>query len=656
MQDDRNFLSFNLLHNIVSKNLFFLCLLLFCAGIPAHSQPISSSQPTQAELQYEKLKANYIKGWNTWNSKSVLSHVLMPEGFALNLGLKNTRISNNQYLKEAYISSKEARPETVIPGAHAYDGSYTSLTVKWEGTEMLVESASENDELVLLITPLTLPDRRPRLFVEAGMLWNRPGEVKMEGGTLRAQLADRTVLVRTTTKPTEDFLPLNSPYLSFGFDQEIGIYTGGERSLSSIKALISKKKAAHEENVQKYGDLAESYRAMQSVLAWNVIYEPHKNRVISPVSRIWNDFFGGFVLFDWDTYFGAYTASLDNKGLAYSNAIEITKSITEGGFIPNYVAAYGLGSPDRSQPPVGSFVVKEIYKKYQEKWFLELLYDDLLRWNRWWPQSRSMKGLLAWGSDSLPPPFNDDASNRWQGAAYESGLDNSPMYDDVPFNKNTHMMELADVGLTSLYIWDCESLSEIAAILGKKKEAAELRKRADLFRKNLQSLWHPETGLYLNKRTDKDEFSHRLSPTLFYPLLAQAPTPEQARRMVREHLLNPEEFYGEYMIPSIARNDSTFVQQDYWRGRIWAPMNLLVYLGLRKYPLPEAKELIVKKSRELLMKNWQEKQLVYENYNAITGEGRMETERINASDSFYHWGGLLGLISFIEAGYMDAPK
>ncbi|NJK86176.1 MAG: hypothetical protein HC906_09590, partial [Bacteroidales bacterium] len=71
-----------------------------------------------------------------------------------------------------------------------------------------------------------------------------------------------------------------------------------------------------------------------------------------------------------------------------------------------------------------------------------ICFDDLLRWNRWWPENRDNKGLLCWGSSPVAPPYKGDfATNTWQGAAYESGLDNSPMFDDIPFNTETHMFE-----------------------------------------------------------------------------------------------------------------------------------------------------------------------------------------------------------------------
>jgi glycogen debranching enzyme len=122
--------------------------------------------------------------------------------------------------------------------------------------------------------------------------------------------------------------------------------------------------------------------------------------------------------------------------------------------------------------------------------------------------------------------------------------------------------------------------------------------------------------------------------------------------MVAEHFYNPEEFWGDWILPSIARSDPAYPEQTYWRGRIWAPMNFLVYLGLRRYDLPQARSDLADRSRQLLLKEWLEQGHVHENYNPDTGEG---CDRPN-SDRFYHWGGLLGLISFVEAGIMPAPE
>ena len=38
--------------------------------------------------EYKQLNDKLASGWNTWNTYSILSHVLMPEAFALNLCIK----------------------------------------------------------------------------------------------------------------------------------------------------------------------------------------------------------------------------------------------------------------------------------------------------------------------------------------------------------------------------------------------------------------------------------------------------------------------------------------------------------------------------------------------------------------------------------------
>jgi neutral trehalase len=264
-------------------------------------------------------------------------------------------------------------------------------------------------------------------------------------------------------------------------------------------------------------------------------------------------------------------------------------------------------------------------------------------------------GQLCWGSD----PYVDDTGQHWAkhgvneftGAILESGLDNSPMYDNVPFNKDTCRMELADVGLTGLYIMDCECLAELAGCIGRP-EALELWERAERSKAGLEELWDEETGCYVNRRTDTGEFYRRLSPTHFYALLSDTVSPARAGRMVREHFFNPAEFYGEYMLPSIARGDPGYKDQNYWRGRIWAPMNYLAYISLRRAGQGEACRVLAEKSKNLILKEWTEEGHVHENYNGDTGDG----DDVKNSDRFYHWGGLLSFIALMEAGFVEGPE
>jgi glycogen debranching enzyme len=114
--------------------------------------------------------------------------------------------------------------------------------------------------------------------------------------------------------------------------------------------------------------------------------------------------------------------------------------------------------------------------------------------------------------------------------------------------------------------------------------------------------------------------------------------------MIRNHLLNPKEFWGEWIIPSIARDDPAFKDQNYWRGRIWGPMNYLVYLGVRNYNQPEVQRQFAEKSYALFLEEWKKNGHVHENYNGMTGAG----DDVTSSDRFYHWGALLGYIQYLQ--------
>jgi neutral trehalase len=353
------------------------------------------------------------------------------------------------------------------------------------------------------------------------------------------------------------------------------------------------------------------------------------------------------VLFDWDTYFAALMAAVDDKNIAYANAIAITDEITEKGFIPNVAAIWDKKSNDRSQPPVGSMVCKMIYEKYPEKEFLVSVYDNLLTWNRWWDQNRNHQGYLSWGSNPVQDGLGKQHTKH--AGQLESGLDNSPLFDSVDFNEETHMLELGSVGLMGLYIGDCKALADIADELGKNDDARELRKRAKKYSKKLKTMWDEETGIYRDVYLKNGKFSTHLAPTNFYSLISGVPTQKQAERMIEEHYFNEEEFYGEWVMPSISRDNLAFGDNSYWRGRIWAPMNFLVYMGMRNYDLPEARKDLADKSVKLIMKEWTDHNLVFENYNSTTGVGG----DVRNSNPYYSWGALLSFIGLWEYGYWD---
>lgn len=623
--------------------LLFILFFIMCDLVIAQNQ---SSQKETSTKEAKAMSKKLIQGWNTWNTRSVLSQVLLPESFSINLAIKDHlgNILEETLIGRDHFGSKER----VIPGPHAYDGSYTELEFEWHNIKLRVQSASVNNELYLLVSPLNVA-QGDSLIITPRMLWNRKGEIKIDPQMIVGNTPTNNIKVYVNGNNKTIF----SNAIHTSLDKNISVTSGTLKSVQYVESTIKRAKLKFETERLKFEKSSEVYNAMQTVLAWTIIYDPNNDRIINPVSRTFSP---DWVLFGWDTYFAAYMLSLNNKQLAYANAIAITKEITAKGFIPNN-SQYGHKSEDRSEPQVGSIVVREIYRKYQEKWFLREVYNELLSWNRWRAANRDVDGYLVHGTD--PYDYGNSKSRsatlsgKMKAAKWESGMDNSPMWDDATFDSLNHRMLMADVGLMSLYIADCHSLSEIADILGYTNDAKELTARAEKYSKKLETLWDDKFGLYLNKDLVTGKLSYRLTPTLFYPLLAKVPSLNQASRMMKEHFYNDKEFWGEFIMPSVARNDTAFNDNHYWRGRIWAPLNFLVYLGMRNYNLPDAKKDMVEKSKSLLLKTWISERHVCENYHAETGNGG---EANTWSDAFYHWGALLGFMDIMEKGYVPTPQ
>lgn len=625
------------------------------AVIAACSVDDGRSAADYPEWEYTKIKKELVRGWNTWDTRSVFTQVWSEDKLGVRMSFVD---SEGAEFDQIRIGNRDDDAAVVHPYDHTYDGRYSEVDASWHGISVKLRSASEGRRLVMLLTPVE-EGNTGSIKVRAGQNWEAMppyygGKKVFEDHFELVCMFGTEVMVGKVVAKDKRFVQAGSEdgYYLCASDAPVLVYTGEDITVEEAEALMSSRKEEFEkEGRAKWGDNYETYHAMQSILAWDTIYDPMDGIVVTPVSRNWNmsnsyvsDIMGAYVLFDWDTYFASEMLSVDNRELAYCNAIEITMAADKCGFVPNFTTSNSC-STDRSQPPVGSRAVWTIYERYHDRWFLEMLYPRLLRWNMWWPENRDAGGLLCWGSTpGNGGRFSDERYARQQ-AIYESGLDNTWVYDESEFLFDKNMVNYNDVGLSSMYVMDCEYLARIADELGRRKEARQIRNRGKYYRDNLQALWSEEDGMFYCKDVRNGELVRKMDPTNFYPLLCNAATKEQADRMVREHLLNEEEFWGEWVIPCSPRNTQAFRDNNYWRGRIWGPTNFLVYLGLRNYGYPDVRKEFAGKSNALLMKDWLARGYIYENWNAVTGEG----DDVGNSDRFYHWGSLLGYIKLLES-------
>jgi hypothetical protein len=637
------------------------CLPLALPDVGA-AQQTSQYGPDRAEYDaelgdvpaYRATQARLASGWNTWDSRSVLRYVLLPEGMTVDLAIKQHRWLGEGFLGETLIGRSGEGREVVRPGMRSYDGSYMELELLWMDNRIRVQAGTDEGELVVLVTPLATAPLAPEVVLSVGFPWSAEGTLTRVGETLVGHVGGRDIAVHSTGRTVEDpYVRTLAPHRVLRVDGPMVVGTGRARTVAEARAALEARRAELQAEAERFGVLSEAYLAVQAGVAWNTIFEPRHGRVVSTVGRLWNEEYGGSAMFGWDNFFLAYLTSLASRDLAVANVIEQLRGHTAEGFFPNDNRGNGSKSWDRAQPPVGGIMVREVYRRYPERWLLEASFEPLLAANRWWPEKRFNSGLLSYGSHEAPNPFGEPSVRTVRTAGYESGMDDSPMYEGVPFNPSKNTLELQDVGLNSLYIADCLALAEMAALLGRTSEEAELRDRAQRFTAAMESLWDEDRGYFLNRRTDTGELSWRRSPTLFYPMLAGVASADRANRLVLEHLLNPDEFWGEWVLPSTTRDDPSFPRQRYWKGAIWPPLNFLTYLSLRTAGFDDEAAELSRRSLALLLGEWERKGYVSENYSSITGTG--DDERLS-SDPFHSWGALFGIMAFIDQGYLSAPE
>lgn len=476
-------------------------------------------------------------------------------------------------------------------------------------------------------------------------------------------------------KPEEVEPVANGLYLTFNIGKETELYfvaSVGE-SMESINEKIyrfrsggaiddflkEEKKAYSKKRLQISGLYEGSAEAITNNLFWMTLYQNGYHRYYTPAGRNWifprsNGQPDHWTIFEWDSFFNSLQLLVENVRLASDTVKAVLQTQYPNGNIPNWRGRFG-GTPDRSQPPVGSFTVLKLFLRTGDEQLLKFAYPYLKKWHNFWteylPEGHYRRdgnndGLLEWGSDSQlvageVPPWEKEAGGK-QRAKWESGQDDLPNWDEASYNEQTGTLEMNCLDLNSLYALDCYCLAQLAQFLGYKDDNQKYLQEYEKI-KNLvnQFLWNENEGFYFDRHWD-GRFSSRKAASNFFPLIARIPDEDRALKMLR-HLLNPAEFWGDYVLPTISRDDPAFNDQQYWRGAIWPPTNYLVYQGLKAYGLDLVAADFVKKSTDLFLRIWENYQLCPENFDSRTGEA--------SGQRYQSWGPLFALMGVEE--YLD---
>ena len=397
------------------------------------------------------------------------------------------------------------------------------------------------------------------------------------------------------------------------------------------------------------GAAADLVESITDNLMWTVLLQPGTGRLYAPAGRRWifpkpaaptdadtpdprHPDPDDWTVFGWDTFFNALLLATVSGDLAWSTLLAGTESRYPNGNIPNWRSRRG-GTPDRSQPPIGSFAALKLHERHPDPTALSSAYPGLLGWCDWWvadkhgrPRREGLTpGLFAWGSDTglVPgpgrvPPWEEGAGGH-QRAAWESGQDDLPLWDEAEWDPERQVLAMSAVDLCSYRALDLECLSHIARILGDGTTARRLdRDYRRLVTAMNRVLWSEPAGLYLDELPSGP--SPRIAASNFLPLIAGVPSPRRARRMT-ETLSDPARFGGDHMLPTIPRDDPAFDDQQYWRGSIWPPMNYLVLQGLRRYGFHHLAHDLAWKGARMFLADHRRTGMCRENFDARTGEG-----------------------------------
>jgi len=399
--------------------------------------------------------------------------------------------------------------------------------------------------------------------------------------------------------------------------------------------------------------------AVTNNLFWMTLYQPDSHRLYTPAGRRWifpqSD--GSpdlWTIFEWDSFFNALELSIESARHAKETVLSVLETQYSNGNIPNWRSASN-GTPDRSQPPVGAYVVLKLFGRLGDMDLLKTAYPRLAKWHAFWktPETDGRPrrdgnddGLLEWGSDAdmvadAVPPWEENADGK-QRAMWESGQDDLPNWEEASWSESSGTMSLNCLDLNCLYALDAYCLSQIADILDLSEDHGRYLQEYEHMKALINDrLWNEREGFYFDRHWD-GTFSPRKAASSFYPLLARIPDARRSSLVVKR-LLDPKEFWGEYIIPTISRDDPLFKEQQYWRGTIWPPTNYLVYQGLKAAGYDAVAGELARKSLALFLRSWQNFQLCPENFDSRTGEA--------GGQRYQSWGPLFALIAVEE--YLD---
>ena len=296
-------------------------------------------------------------------------------------------------------------------------------------------------------------------------------------------------------------------------------------------------------------------------------------------------------------------------------------------------------STGMTQPAVTGFVLEELYRISTDKKatldFIKKVIDKVYFNHKYFYQNRDPKG------EGLVYIYHN----------WESGTDNSPMWDDVwktmnppeytferrdtthvdaserpskrEYDHYLHIIEIAkehnysdakiaelspflvqDPLFNAILIKSNKSLIKLYELIGGHSD--KISQLQDWQNKAITSfnskLFDEEVGAYVHYDLRNEKPLRYLSSSSFSPLFAGIPHNERAESMIKV-MLNKFGGDHQYLCASFDPSSDRFNPKKYWRGPVWVNLNWMLYYGLSEYGYDDIAERIKKDTIEIIEKN-----------------------------------------------------
>ncbi len=346
--------------------------------------------------------------------------------------------------------------------------------------------------------------------------------------------------------------------------------------------------------MDKLPQVGKDYQATAE-LAWLLLWNcrvPKEGMLTRPaiyMSKFWMN-----GIWAWDNLFNAIAIVQAQPDLAWDQLMLFFDYQDVNGMVPDMISdnepIYGF-----TKPPLQGWAIEKMIKKLGVKKslpYLKTIYKPLCRLTEWWYAYR------AFDQDGMPQYFHGN----------DSGWDNSTVFDQGS------SVEGAD--LAAYLVLQCEGLSRIAELLGRKRDAISWGKRAE-----------QQLATLLSHSVRNDHFISPISGTAesepsqslinYIPIILGKRLPKRIRKALIADLRQGGPYLTRYGLASEPPSSIKYMPDGYWRGPVWAASTYLIFDGLLQAGELDLAHEIAQRFCDLC----QEVPGFWENYDAQTGKG-----------------------------------